>query len=247
MALLACRQTEPPPAQSGAPRVETAETAPPAGAAAEAPRNPPRTSPAVCTPAPSRLCPVDEWGSDPELRAFRAKLMDAVREKSEAKLMPLVADDVRISFGDDNGIEAFRKRWRPSSPGSALWQELDEILSLGGSFRDEDRRQTFWFPYVYSEWPSRLDPFLSMAVVRSGVPLREKPSASAPSIATLDWAIVERVLESARKDSSWVEVRTADGKRGWVRAGEVRSSVDWRAGLRKTSEGWKLAVLVSGD
>lgn len=233
------------------PPAETASSAPgtvpPAATSSEAAQTPPRATPAACTPAPDRLCPVDETGSDPTLRAFRAKLLEAVREKSEAKLMPLVADDVRISFGDDNGVAAFRKRWRPSSPDSALWRELDAILSLGGSFRDEDGRKSFWAPYVYSEWPSQLDPFLSMAAVRAGVPLREKPAASARTVATLDWTLVERVLESARKDAGWIEVRAPGGKRGWVRAGDVRSSVDWRAGFRKTGGDWKLAALVSGD
>ena len=180
------------------------------------------------------LCPVDEGARDEAFNAYRAQLLDAVRTKDEAKLRTLVAENMRTDFGGGTGgVHDFK-----------LWAELEQVLQLGGSFREG----MFWAPYVYSAWPESVDAFEYLAAIRAGVPLRKSADAAAPVVRTLDWALV-RVLEPARPDSeiAWRHVRAADGAEGWVSTKDVRSPIGYRAGFQQIDGEWKMTALVAGD
>jgi hypothetical protein len=185
----------------------------------------------TCVDAPNRLCPHDEAAADPSFLQFRDRMLEAVAQKDEAKLKTFIDPKIRTSFGDGGGIASFKPKW----------DELDSILKLGGAFRGAD---SFWAPYVYASWPEAVDAFTHVAAIRSGVPLHETASESAPVVTRVDWEILE---VNPQKDAAWFHVRTSEGKKGWVVAADVRSPIGLRAGFSKQSGQWKMNALVAGD
>jgi hypothetical protein len=205
---------------------ETITTAPPP-AAAEAP-----AAPSVNGP---KLMPVDEASSDPSLVAFRTGLLDAVRRRDADAVVAMADPKIRTSFGGGGGAADLRASLK--NPG--VWEDLEQILTQGGKFQGE----SFWAPYVYSAWPDAHDAFRFVAITGDSVPLRESADASAKVIATLSHDIVEAKEEKG----DWQQVKTADGKTGWVEASSVRSPVGYRAGFLKMDGKWKMNALVAGD
>lgn len=199
--------------------------APPAQAAAP---------PAVAGP---KLAFVDEAAKDPSFETYRTQLLAAVQARNTRAVLALSDPNIRTSFGGDGDAAALE-----SVLDDALWRELEDILTLGGSFIDE----MFWAPYVYSAWPESHDAFETFAVTGDDVPLRGSPDASAPAIATLARDLVARASEP-RQDEAWVKVTTADGRTGFVESKFVRSPVDYRAGFTRTEDGWRMTALVAGD
>src|SRR5215469_11392998 len=147
-------------------------------------------APAQQSPSQSRkLLPVDEAAKDPSFKAFRDALIDAVKRKDTQFVLEVVAPDILSDFGGGNGIQNFKTKWRLGNAAeSKLWAELETILSMGGSFRVEDGKKSFWAPYVYSAWPDDLDcgeDAQCYAVTGDHVNVRREPNSAAPIVRSL--------------------------------------------------------------
>jgi hypothetical protein len=223
---LACRENPSPESQA----VTTAAApAAPAAPAASAP-------PIVAGP---KLLPVDEASGDPSFAAYRDELLAAVRRRDATAVAALADPKIRTSFGGGGGADDLRRTLE--QPG--MWDDLEQLLTQGGSFRGEGTGRSFWAPYVYSAWPDAHDPFEFLAITGKDVPLRESQDPGSPTIATLSYDIVER----AGEPGNLRHVKTADGKTGWVEAHDVRSPIGYRAGFLKSDGKWRMNALVSGD
>jgi hypothetical protein len=176
--------------------------------------------------------------------------MATVARRDGAALLRLIAPDIRVSFGVENGLERFKEQWRPMDPGSPLWRELGAVLSLGGTFDDQG---AFWAPYVYSRWPEALDAFEHAAVIRDGVTVRSRPSSDAPILARLSYDIVklgrgEPVVEAhSNGPRTWRAIVTPRGRTGYVQSHLLRSPVAYRARFVKKGGQWRMDLLVAGD
>jgi hypothetical protein len=216
----------------------TNDAAAPAAAAspAEAPPAATSTAPAVNGP---KLMPVDDAPQDPALVAYRNQLLEAVRRRDAAAVVALVDPKIRTSFGDGGGADELRKTLEKEG----VLDDLELVLSRGGTFQGEGEARSFWAPYVYSAWPDAHDAFQSLAVIEDNVPLRETRDASSPVVATLAYDIVTLVMS----ENEVRQVKTADGKVGWVDARYVRSPVGYRAGFNKVQGQWRMNAFVAGD
>jgi hypothetical protein len=210
----------------------TSSTPPPPAPAAPVP-----PVPAVQGP---KLQPIDRAGEDPSLAAFRDELLAAVRRRDVDAVVAMADPKIRTSFGNGGGAADFRRMLQ--KPG--IFEDLEQLLALGGSFVGEGEGRSFWAPYVYSAWPEKHDAFESLAVIGNDVPLRESKDLSSPTIATLDHDIVTIVSPAA---SDPRQVKTADGKTGWVDGKHLYSPIGYRAGFSKSAGKWKLNALVAGD
>src|ERR1051325_3734731 len=87
----------------------------------------------AAAPAHGRsLPPRDECAADASFAAFRARLLDIVARHDGPALLALTADDIRHSFGDDNGKQAFVRSWNLAEPDSSgLWPLLAGVLASG--------------------------------------------------------------------------------------------------------------------
>lgn len=200
-------------------------------------------APAVSGP---KLMPVDEASREPSLVAFRSALLAAIDRRDTEALLAALDPHIRTSFGEGGGIDAFRKQWKPEQRDSRIWTELEQILKLGGTFQKGGNVPRFWTPYVYSAWPDRQDAFEAYAVIAANVPLHQSNDATSQPIATLAYDIVTRVGQNDA-DAPMHHVRTSDGHEGFVEARFLRSPIDYRAGLVKRADGWKIEAFVAGD
>lgn len=172
---------------------------------------------------------------DASFDKFRNELLATIAKDGPA-LLAIVADDIRISFGDSNGKQAFVDFWQPEKPDSAIWPVLDLVVKNGGTFKIPTQ---FVAPYVYAIWPEDRDAFEYVAVVTPSATLRVEPFTGSAVVAKLNYDIV-RLLETAQlisqhncTETDWLKVKTKDGDEGYVLCAEVRSPVDYRAFLRK--------------
>jgi hypothetical protein len=195
------------------------------------------------------LFPVDEAARAPDFFAFRAQLLVAMARRDTTALLAVVAPEIRNTFGDDNGVAAFRKRWRLEAPDSELWGALVEVLALGGSFENDS---TFVAPYVFSRWPGDYDAFDYLAVIASNVRVRAEPSATARVLKHVTFVLVKRAPGGASqltavKRAEWEPIAVRSGQVGYVANQFVRSPVDYRAIFVRRSGRWTMITFIAGD
>ena len=209
----------------------------------------PAANPCVPGPAPGPsivepvLRPVDEASRRPDFAAFRRRLQDDVARRDEAALLAVVHPNVRTSFGDGGGIDAFKKE-HLENKASGFWEEFAIILRLGGRFRDND---AFDAPYTFSAWPGNLDSFECLAVIGSRVRVRAAPGSSARILTALDFAIVRALPVGGPETAGWRRVQLADGRTGYMASRYVRSPIDHRALFGFEDGRWQLMAYVAGD
>lgn len=187
------------------------------------------------------LRPFDDGETQPGFAAFRREVRAIVARRDVEAMVRLAHPDIKISFGGDEGLEAFRAVI--ASPDDDFWVEFGRILSMGGRF---DTSGSFTAPYVFADWPERFDAFSCVAVVGRGVAMRRGPSQATPLVATLDHRIVEALVEE-RPVSGWTHVRLADGRSGFIASQYVRSPIDHRARFVFEDGRWQLVFYIAGD
>ena len=221
---------------------EQAPAPPSSTASSAAPTVPPKSAPPPAAARPPavqgpKLQFIDEGPRDPSFVAYRDQLLAAVRARDAKAVAALADPDIRTSFGGDGG-RADLERALPH-----IWTDLEQLLVLGGTFRDG----MFWAPYVYSAFPEAEDSFETLAVIADAVPMRATPDANAVAIATLSRDLVTRASAFSGEETQWLNIKTADGQTGFVESRFVRSPVGYRAGFVKSADGWRMNALVAGD
>ncbi|HEX5724000.1 MAG TPA: SH3 domain-containing protein [Longimicrobiaceae bacterium] len=193
-----------------------------------------------------KLAPVDEAPRDASFLAFRRQLQEVVRRRDAEALYGMLAENVETGFGGDGGVAAFKETWQPENPLSNLWNTLEEVLRMGGSFQGASR---FVAPYVHSRWPERLDPTLHVAVVGTNVRVRESSELGSAVIAVLSYDLVPLARDRGgdRATQRWQVVQLGDGRRGYVARRYLRGPLDYRAVFEQRGGRWVLAALVAGD
>jgi hypothetical protein len=203
----------------------------------------PAVNPCVIPGAPRTavpLRPVDQAATQPDFFTFRARLQAAIAGRDEAALLAAVDPGIRLSFGDDNGLDELRKQLR--DPKSTLWTELATALALGGTFTSAT---TFTAPYVFAAWPQGLDSFECAAVLGERVRVRTTAQADSTVVGSVSYEIVQ-VLPAAREGEP-VHVRLANGVTGFVAAPFLRSPIGRRAIFDRAGGRWVMRAFVAGD
>ena len=204
---------------------------------------------ALAGPA-AQLPPRDDAGDDASFKEFLGAFRGSVHYRNKDEVLAAVAPDIKFSFGEDGGREAFARNFALDDAASKFWDDMTDLLELG-AVRDE-AGQGFWLPYVYGAWPEEFDAFEYMAVVRKDAVLREAPRPDAKAVRTLNYDIVQQdfAVEERTGESSepvWVAVILADGIKGFLLRRDVRSPIDYRAHFVKRGGAWQMDVLVAGD
>lgn len=193
--------------------------------------------------AQQTFLPVDQAASQPDFFTFRAHLQAAIARRDAAALLAVVHKRIKNSFGGDDGVEEFKKKWKPEGSPSDLWKELGTALALGGSF---DREGRFIAPYVYSRWPEKTDSFENLAIVGVNVRVRESPRNDSATVDSLSFVIVP-LLREQKEHEGWTVIRRRNGKPGYVASQYARSPIDYRAIFARIDGRWQLTTFVAGD
>lgn len=190
----------------------------------------------------TRLLPVDEAAAVSDFLSFRSQLRAAVAKRDLKVILAAMSKNVKLSFGGAEGHSDFLTIWKPESPDSKLWEELANVLDLGGTF---DSQGAFTAPYVFSQWPSEKDAFTHMAAIGTGIRVRTAPNARAPVIAFLDFSVVEISDDDPALD--WVKVKLSPGRAGYVHVRYLRSPLEHRIRFEKQEGRWQVVFFLAGD
>lgn len=188
------------------------------------------------------LLPVDEAAKQPDFFTFRAQLQTAIAKRDKAALLAAVSKNIQNTFGDDNGIDNFKKLWKIDQPNSPVWETLGTVLALGGGFQKDN---SFQAPYISSHWPN-LDGFENVAIIGNKVNVRKAPKQNSEVLQTLSYEVVP-LDGPGNGDAQWVAIKLPNGKKGYVSRNYARSPVDYRAFFAKVDGRWQMTVLVAGD
>jgi hypothetical protein len=200
-----------------------------------------------------KLLPVDEGKADASFSQFREKTLDAARRRDLKYILSIVDANIKNGFGGYDGIVEFKKFWKIDRPQSDFWNELILVLSNGGTFDKKSKNKMFQAPYTFTSFPEDLDAFDYQAIFGSNVNLRSKPEMNAPIVASLSYNIVKVDYENSVADKTeegeyvWLKIETLGGKKGFVKAGYVRSPIAYRAIFEKKNGKWKMTVFLAGD
>jgi hypothetical protein len=198
-------------------------------------------------PAEARQArPVDQCVRLAGYPAFRAKLEDIVRRRDAKALTGLLAPDVIVDFGGEQGRAAFFRAWQLRSPAtSPVWVQLQKIFKLG-CFADNASEVTL--PHMAGIDPhwneDRVSP--KALVLGENIHLRAGPGAQTASKARLSWEFVE-TSEELLGQSGWVPVKTQSGLSGYMHGDFLRDTLDYRLTLRRKGAAWSITALVAGD
>jgi len=208
-----------------------------------------------------KLYPVDEAAKDASFKRFRDKLIVALKRRDRKFLLSSLHPKILNSYGGEGGIREFVDTWELNSPTSKVWKELLTVLSLGGSFDNENGQKTFGAPYISSRWdslanklpPDGADAFTHSAIIAASVPIYSKPDAAGRAVAFLSYDVVEvdnerSVWRDADRDELlWVKIKTLKSQEGYVQGDRIRSAIDYRAYFKKVRGKWLMYIFVAGD
>jgi hypothetical protein len=196
-----------------------------------------------------KLNPVDEAPKDPSFKAFRDKLIAAMKNEDEMVLYGSIDPKITNSFGGEGGVTEFNIKWKMSDDHPKVYAELAKILSMGGSFSVTGGEKSFCAPYAYSNFPEDLDANAYAVITGTSVRVRAQPNLNAPILTALSYDIVELNFEPPVPDenSEWVKINAPNGKKGYVFGQYIRRPIDHRACFAKKQGKWLMTALVAGD
>ena len=199
----------------------------------------------------ARLPPTDEGTADATWLRFRARLLEALARHDHKFVLGIVDGRIR-NISEKNGIAEFKKLWDPQTAESPLWVELPKILFLGGVFVKSGKSAVeFCAPYIYFKWPDKAPADASGAIIAKDVLAKARPSASADTLRTLSYDLVNIVdweVADENKDTpqSWVKIQLGDSA-GYVPEQQVRSPLEYRACFAKSGANWRMTALEVGE
>ena len=195
---------------------------------------------ALAVAAPATMPPVDQCRKDRTFVPVRRALETAVATRSMDRLLSLMADDVRVSFGGRYGKQQFQQYWESRPPlATELWAELDDALKLGCAVKGDARV----FPSMFGQ-ADGLDGFETW-IARPGARMRATPSLKGSIVARLNWHVLQE--NGAWDGGAWIPVRLPGGRSGYVHQSAARSPIDYRLVLQKRGRGWRITAFVAGD
>lgn len=207
-----------------------------------------------------KLSPVDEGRQDRSFERFRNSLLEAVRRNDSDFLLKVLHTKIENGYDVKSGVDEFKKRWEPQDPESPVWSVLSTALTSGGSFTKRADVSEFCGPYVVNQWPTVLqqlprgiDSLDFVAITGDDVAVYLEPKVTAPIVTRLSYDVVRSIPNAQVTDrtnpkfSSWIKIRTPDGKEGYVPDSDVQGPMDYGTCLRQTNGKWLITKLAATE
>lgn len=206
------------------------------------------------TPAyADKLYPVDKGKQEPSFKAFREQLFTAIKKRDSKFILNSLDPNITVSFGIcGEGVKCFKEYWKLNQPNnSQLWTTLSNVLALGGSFETSGGEKYFCAPYVFSDFPAKvngeeLDGVHEYgSIVGQNVNVRLRPNLNAPIITSFSYDIVKLDQSLNTNSQGWFKIIAPTP--GYVSSKFVRTPFDYRACFKKSKGKWVMTALVAGD
>jgi SH3-like domain-containing protein len=204
---------------------------------------------ALAVPAhTATLPPKDECANIAGFAPVRSALQSAVKNRDAAAFLKLTSPTISWSFGnEDDTREGFAKQYDLNDPkkakASPMWAELDELLKLGCSMEDN----MIALPHMFWRMPTNPKGPMEILVTGTKVNLRAAPNLKSKIVASLSWEVVDEVGPDPRGALGWRQVKTAKGKRGYIREDFIRDRYDYRMIFSKVDGAWVITAFAAGD
>jgi hypothetical protein len=199
-----------------------------------------------------KIARVDESARDPTLGRLRDDLLAVAKGRDLARLLPLMADTVRVDF--DEMPRAQFAEWfaqRSAADQALFWQQLRDAFTLGMAYEPGIAEPTTLIaPYTTVALEKILERGdLLLAITGSGVAVHRDPNPSSPIVERLDHDLVEIGPELPLPAPpgafdgvyEWLHVKTPSGRLGWVVSKYVRAVNDPRFYVTKAGGVWKVS------
>jgi hypothetical protein len=204
---------------------------------------PAQASFAVPPNQPGAFAPRDECAGLPGAAAFLASLRSAAARRDAAALAALADKDIGLDYGGGSGRAELRKRLA-GADGSALWGELDAILTLGCVANAQGEITLPWF---FAQELGDVDPFEVMLAAGPRVPLYQGAKAKGRRAGWLNWQLVmPQVSPPAPRGYRRVQV-IGSRRAGLVEERQLRSPIAYRLLANRSSGEWRIVMFVAGD
>lgn len=207
-----------------------------------------------------KLSPVDEGRQDPSFQRFRDSLLEAVRRHDKDFLLGVLHPSIENGYDLKVGVDEFKKLWEPQDPNSPVWSVLSSALTGGGSFTKRADAREFCGPYVVNQWPNviqqlpeGIDSLDFVAITGDDVAVYLEPKVTAPIVTRLSYDVVRSIPNAQVTDrtnpkfSSWIKIKTPDGKEGYVPDSDVQGPMDYGVCLRQTNGKWLITKLAATE
>lgn len=199
-----------------------------------------------------RILPIDESGSDPTLVAFLTNLRKIVSRKDTSGLFKSMDTAIVVSYGGGiYGIDAFSENWNlDNSNKSELWTILKQILSMGGTW-ENDEGKYFCIPYTqsnktFSKFNYDFDWYFTAVCISPNVTVYQEPKKTSSKLATLSYDIVEMDHEFMKAD--FTKIHTIDKKvKGFIKSSDLFFSAAEHLIIKKIDDKWKITAFAPFD
>lgn len=200
-----------------------------------------------------RLLPENESSKDENLKNFIDDFLKVIEKKDVEGLKAFIYPNLKYSFGINEGYEGFLKYWKldESPDQSEFWEEMREALELGGVFSGEDY---YFAPYVFETFPGEgsydvFNAYEFVACIAEDVKVYAEPSINARVLRTLDYNLVKLSYwqEKITDGIVFKEIQLSNGEVGFVESKYLRSPIDYRVGIEKSGDSWRVNFFVAGD
>lgn len=190
--------------------------------------------------ANGRYAPQDTCAKVEGADEFRRQLAAAVKARDPDAFVALAASDIKLDFGGGTGTAELRKRLGDKS--WDLWNELEELMTLGCSANEQGGITIPWF---FDQDLSTVDPVSGMLVTGENVPVLADPDAHSRPLASVSWDIVE--IATLDPESEFQRVELGDKTVGFIATDKLRSLLDYRLIASSRNGNWRITSFVAGD
>jgi len=203
--------------------------------------------------------PPNESIKDHSLKTFLTNLKRAVQEKDTAFIYAALSTNIKNNFGNNGGINEFKKKWGLEKSNTTFWYYIGRVLSMPGC-RSNNNTNEYTTPYVFCmPLKKNDDPFYIVVVTEKNIPLKENPRTSSKTLLTLNYNIISllpTLSMSNEKEKneigepkwSFVSVKYRKKEfKGWVYYKYIYSPVSYRLILGKENGKWQIQAFVTGD
>jgi len=189
---------------------------------------------------PERLRPPD--AVPPEAAALHAEIQRIVAARDLDALAALADPAVKLSFGDDAGIETLRA-WAAED---WFWPEWAYIAAFPPALSGSGADAYLAYPWYFAEWPERFDSY-DYLIGEEGAVLLDKPLTGSTVLADLSFAIVPDEVEDAAPEGWRRTCVTDDGPCGFIDESALASPIGWRAIFQSEGGRWRMTAFIAGD
>jgi len=184
------------------------------------------------------------------LREFVDRLRAATQVRDAAYIRRASAADIRVDFGGAVGLKSLHL----TDPGAVIWSRLKRALSLGCRSKPSILKPDVWECPGLPAPPPEMGSIEEMVYVAAeNVPLRERPSKTAPLVAraSCEFAVLEDFDRRGGKGTplhlDWRSVRLGRNVAGYVESKYIWPLLGDRVVIERRSGRWVMTAIVAGD